>query len=183
MKKVFLSLLVICVLFLIYLKTETNFFNHVTLSDLEFPADTSVALSEEAITDSVYQEDGGEAQGAVIAGTSDVPQTEEAMDASKSDAEFPGGNIALRNYISDNLKYPIDEKIKGIQGTCIIQFVVNADGTIAVPTIISPIKNGSKCNKEALRIIQSMPQWVPGTFNGKDVPSIVTLPIKFDINN
>jgi TonB family protein len=185
MKQFFLSVFVVVVIFLIYLKLETRFFENVSLPSINnasIAADSAEALSAESIRDSVYSENVEVAQDAVIAVESAVA-TEEVMDASRSDAEYPGGTLALASYLSANLKYPEDERKKGIEGTCYVQFVVNADGSISVPTIIKPIKNGTKCNKEALRIIKAMThEWVPATINGKDIPSVVTLPIKFRIN-
>jgi TonB family protein len=183
MKQFFLSILVVVILFLIYLKFETQFFENLSLPKIDTSSsnDVSEVSSMDAITDSVFQVDEGAAQNAVIAGESDVA-TEEVMDASRSDAEYPGGMMALRDYIAENLKYPEDERKKGIHGTCNVQFVVNADGTISVPTIISPIKNGPKCNKEVIRLIKSMPEWVPAAINGKDISSVVSLPIKFVID-
>jgi TonB family protein len=183
MKQFFISILVVGVLFLVYLKLETQFFENLSLPRINTSSsnDVSEVSSMDAITDSVFQVDEGAAQNAVIAGESDVA-TEEVMDASRSDAEYPGGMMALRDYIAENLKYPEDERKRGIHGTCNVQFVVNTDGSISIPTIITPIKNGTKCNKEALRVIKAMPHWVPATINGKDMPSVVSLPIKFELD-
>jgi periplasmic protein TonB len=186
MKQFFLSILVVGIIFLIYLKFETDFFENVSLTSINnnesyADADTVEVESAEAITDSVYQGDKDAVQNAVVAGESDVA-TEEVIDASRSDAEYPGGMLALSKYIVEHLKYPEDERKKGIHGTCKVQFVVNIDGSISIPTIITPIKNGTKCNKEALRVIKAMPHWVPATINGKDMPSVVSLPIKFELD-
>jgi TonB family protein len=182
MKQIFLSLLVISVLFLIYLKTETHFFENLSLPEINRLSTTDTAINaEEVFADSVYQGDNGEAQDAQVAGQSEAA-LDAVADASRSEAQYPGGMAALTSFIGWNLKYPEDERKRGINGTCVVQFVVNADGTISVPTIISPIKNGPKCNKEVIRLIKSMPEWVPATINGKDMPSVVSLPIKFEIN-
>jgi periplasmic protein TonB len=183
MKQFFLSILVVGILFLVYLKLETDFFENLNLSATNTfsSADTTNVADMETSTDSVFQGDGSPVQNAIIAGESDVV-TEEVMDASRSDAEYPGGMMALRDYISEHLIYPEDERKRGIHGTCNVQFVVNTDGSISIPTIITPIKNGTKCNKEALRVIKAMPHWVPATINGKDMPSVVSLPIKFELD-
>jgi TonB family protein len=187
MKQFFLSVLVVGIIFLIYLKFETPFFDNISLTTINnnesyADADTAEALSAEVVTDSVYAEDAGALMDAAVAGTSDAT-TEGVMDASKSDAEFPGGTTALRDYIEAHLKYPEDEKKRGVYGTSIVQFLVNTDGTISAPIIIHPIKNGPKCNKEVIRLIQSMPNWSPATIDGKDIPSLVTLPVKFELGN
>jgi TonB family C-terminal domain len=90
---------------------------------------------------------------------------------------FPGGNDALSQYLSKNIKYPGDAVDKGIQGSVICQFVVTKDGSITDVKVVRSVD--SDLDKEAVRVIQSMPKWTPGTQRGKEVNVRYTMPVNF----
>lgn len=85
------------------------------------------------------------------------------------------GNLAA--YLQKNLRYPDFAKENNIEGRVIIQFVVNEDGSIGNAIIKKGIGGG--CNEEALRVVNTMPNWKPGMQNGKHVKVYYTLPITF----
>lgn len=91
--------------------------------------------------------------------------------------EFPGGDTALYNYLLKNIHYPDSAKIKGIQGTVYVRFIVEADGTVTNVTLLRGIGGG--CDEEAIRVVQAMPKWKAGKQNGQAVAVYFTLPIKF----
>ncbi|MCX6236335.1 MAG: TonB family protein [Bacteroidia bacterium] len=93
--------------------------------------------------------------------------------------EFPGGEKAMMKFISRNLRYPNEATSIGLQGTVITSFIVRKDGKI----INARIVNGPSfsVNAEALRVINSMPNWTPGKNNGKAVNSLFTVPLRFII--
>jgi len=91
--------------------------------------------------------------------------------------EFPGGNEAMTTFLMNNLKYPEDAKEIGITGKVYITFVVETDGSITDVKIIRGI--GSSCDEEAVRVVKSMPNWVPGKQNNIPVSVRFNLPIKF----
>ena len=93
--------------------------------------------------------------------------------------EFPGGERAMMNFIQLSLNYPHYERDAGITGTSYVNFVVEEDGTIAEVKILRGLSGGSGCDKEALRVINSMPKWKPGSQYGKPVRVYFNLPIKF----
>lgn len=95
--------------------------------------------------------------------------------------EFPGGNAALMAYLKKNIKYPTICQEQGIQGRVIVQFVVNADGSIVDPQLIKPIN--PYLDKEALRVVSGMPKWKPGEQRGKAVRVKFTLPVTFRLSN
>lgn len=95
--------------------------------------------------------------------------------------EFPGGNAALMAYLKKNIKYPTICQEQGIQGRVIVQFVVNADGSIVDPQVIKPIN--PYLDKEALRVVSGMPKWKPGEQRGKAVRVKFTLPVTFRLSN
>jgi TonB family protein len=93
---------------------------------------------------------------------------------------FPGGEKALLNYIAKNLKYPVEAQKKGIQGRVILRFVVASSGKttrVEVMRSLSPV-----LDKEAVRVVESLPDWTPGKQNGVNVNVYYTLPISFRLN-
>jgi TonB family protein len=92
--------------------------------------------------------------------------------------EYPGGVQAMMQFLSDNIKYPKDAQEKAIEGRVICQFIVEKDGSIVEVTIASSSGNAS-LDKEAIRVIQSMPKWKPGKQRGKPVRVKYTVPVNF----
>ncbi|MBR0036935.1 MAG: M56 family metallopeptidase [Bacteroidales bacterium] len=94
--------------------------------------------------------------------------------------EFPGGEVALWEFMKNSLHYPEDALKTGTEGRVIISFIVEKDGSISSPVIEkSPHESLSK---EAIRIINSMPKWKPGMQRGQVVRVKYVLPISFRLN-
>ena len=93
--------------------------------------------------------------------------------------EFPGGMAACLKYLSQNIKYPVMAQENGIQGRVIVQFVVNSDGSIVDPVVVRSVD--PSLDREALRVIQSMPKWKPGQQRGKAVRVRYTVPVTFKL--
>lgn len=93
---------------------------------------------------------------------------------------FPGGDIEMQRFIRDNLKYPVIAQENGIQGRVTIRFVVTKDGSISDVQVLRGID--ASCDKEAVRVVKSMPKWIPGKQNGRNVPVYFTLPVVFRLN-
>jgi len=92
--------------------------------------------------------------------------------------EFPGGQQAMMRYIAERIDYPIEAFQQGIQGRVICQFVVDIDGRIT-DVVIAKSSGDSSLDREARRIIKSMPKWKPGKQNGRNVKVKYTLPVTF----
>lgn len=92
---------------------------------------------------------------------------------------FPGGSAALYKFIRENLRYPKAALDKGIQGRVIITFIVETDGSISSIKVIKGI--GSGCEEEAVRMIASMPRWIPGKQHGAPVRVQFNLPLRFSL--
>lgn len=93
--------------------------------------------------------------------------------------QFPGGQIAMLKYIMENIKYPEQAMKEGIQGRVTVRFIVEKDGSISdVKPVLSvhPL-----LNKEAVRVVKSMPKWSPGKHNGKPVRVRFNLPVMFKL--
>ena len=91
--------------------------------------------------------------------------------------DFPGGMAALMKYLGTNIKYPTISQEMGSAGKVIVQFVVDKDGTITNPTVARGVD--AYLDKEAIRVISSMPKWKPGVQNGKKVRVKYTVPVVF----
>ena len=92
--------------------------------------------------------------------------------------EFPGGAQAMMKYIAENIKYPVIAQENGIQGRVICQFVVEKDGKVSDIQVVRSSGEAS-LDKEAIRVINSMPKWKPGKQRGKPVRVKYTLPVNF----
>lgn len=91
--------------------------------------------------------------------------------------EFPGGTEGLFKYLAENVKFPKSEQGKDVDARVITTFTVETDGSITGAKIAKG--QGEAFDQEALRVINAMPKWVPGTRNGKAVSVKYTLPIRF----
>lgn len=110
----------------------------------------------------------------------DEPIIETIFDVVEEVPEFLGGIEKLYEYLSENINYPEQAKDFSIQGKVFVQFVVWKDGTIKD---VKVVKGSHKLlNKEALRVINNMPNWIPGKQRGINVNARFTLPIKFRIS-
>ena len=93
--------------------------------------------------------------------------------------EFPGGAGEMMKYIQKNIHYPEIEKEAGITGKCFVKFVVEQDGSISNVEILKGVAGGPGCDKEAMRVIKSMPKWNIGKQNGRPVRVYFNVPISF----
>jgi protein TonB len=93
--------------------------------------------------------------------------------------EFPGGELALRKWISNNIKYPVIAAENGIQGKVYVQFVVDRDGSVSNARIARGVD--PSLDQEALRVVNSLPKWKPGKQRGKPVRVSYTVPINFQL--
>lgn len=90
---------------------------------------------------------------------------------------FPGGTGALMQYLSSHIKYPVVAEENGIQGRVICTFVVERDGGVTDVKVMKGVD--PSLDKEACRVINSMPKWIPGKQNGSAVRVKYTLPVTF----
>lgn len=95
--------------------------------------------------------------------------------------QFPGGEAEMYRFISENLKYPVVDQETGIQGRVTVRFVVTKTGEISDIQLLKGVS--ISCDKEAMRVIKSMPRWIPGKNNGEPVQVYFTLPIVFKLKS
>lgn len=90
---------------------------------------------------------------------------------------FPGGDEALMKYLGKNIKYTRMAQDRGVQGTCVIEFVVNKDGSVVDPVVLK--KLDPDLDNNALEVVKKMPKWQPGLQRGKPVRVKYRLPVAF----
>ena len=96
-------------------------------------------------------------------------------------AQFPGGPDSLKSFLQKNLHYPQEVQDEGIEGVVVVQFIVEKDGSISDAKAIRSVD--SLLDTEVLRVVQSMPKWIPAEMDGKAVRSIFKLPVRFKLSN
>lgn len=94
--------------------------------------------------------------------------------------EFPGGDLELRKQIAQSVQYPEIAKENGIQGRVFVQFVVNQKGKVEQVKVVRGVD--PSLDKEAIRVIENLPDWKPGSQRGKPVKVSFTVPINFQLN-
>ena len=93
--------------------------------------------------------------------------------------QFPGGEAALMKYIESHIKYPPLAATNKVQGKVIVQFVVKKDGSIGEVKVVRSVDKD--LDKEAIRVIKTLPKFTPGRQNGQAVSVWYTLPVSFKL--
>lgn len=104
-------------------------------------------------------------------------EVEEIFVIAEQMPSFPGGENELRKFLAQSVKYPVIAQENGIQGRVFVTFVVDKTGSITNAKVARGID--PNLDKEALRVVNSMPKWSPGMQRGKPVKVTYTVPINF----
>ena len=139
-------------------------------------------LTESKVTISIADVQGTDEEGGVLVEdlkqvVTEAPVEEEVFDMVEQAPQFPGGQAELMSWLGKNIRYPVIAQENGIQGRVVCQFVVGSDGSVRDIKVVRSLD--PSCDKEAVRVIQSMPKWIPGRQNGKAVSVRYTLPVIF----
>lgn len=94
-------------------------------------------------------------------------------------ASFKGGMEAMISYLKSNVHYPEAAFKKGIQGKVLVEFIVRKDGSLTDVKLFKSVH--PELDKEALRVVKSMPKWIPGKDKGKYVNVHYVLHIQFKL--
>jgi len=94
--------------------------------------------------------------------------------------EYPGGTDALLKFLSENVHYPAEAAEEKKEGRAVVQFIVRKDGSISDIAVVRSAGD-ERLDKEAVRVVESMPAWTPGEMRGKLVDVKFTVPIKFSL--
>lgn len=104
----------------------------------------------------------------------------EVFDYTEEPAAFVGGKSALDQFIAKNIRRPESVEQGIIRGNVYVKFIVSETGEISAVNILKGIPACPECGEEAIRLINSMPNWIPAKQSGKAVKSYVGLPVKFE---
>ena len=111
--------------------------------------------------------------------TAQTKKNNMAYDVVEVMPQYPGGQIAMMKYIMENIKYPKQAMKEGIQGRVTVSFIVEKDGRVSNVRLLRSVQ--SALDKEAIRVVKSMPKWSPGKQNGKPVRVRFNLPVMFKL--
>ena len=169
------------------LKSSIKFTAPVIKKDEEVHEDNEIKSQEELTSTKVAisiadVKGNDEANGKDIADLKQVvtqaePEPEKVFDMVEQMPQFPGGQAEMMQFISKNMKYPTIAQENGTQGRVTCQFVVGADGKVRDVKVLRGVD--PYLDKEAVRVIMSMPKWIPGKQNGKAVSVKYTIPVMF----
>jgi len=115
----------------------------------------------------------------VMEGTADI-STEMPFVVVEEMPMFPGGDSTLLSYIMQNTKYPESAKTNKIQGRVIIRFCVNSTGSVDRVSVLKSVS--PEIDTEAIRVVSSLPSFIPGRQGGKPVPVWYMVPVNFALN-
>ncbi len=93
--------------------------------------------------------------------------------------EFNGGEAAMYKWLGENIVYPSAAAEEGVSGRVVVEFVVGKDGSITNVRVVRP--RHPALDKEAVRVVKAMPNWIPGRNNGQPVKVTYTLPVTFKL--
>ena len=110
-----------------------------------------------------------------------TPDSNKAYDVVDEMPQFPGGPSALFEFISKNIQYPKEAEDANLQGRVIVSFVVEKDGSVSNAKVVRPID--PLLDAEALRVVNSMPKWIPGKQNGEAIRIKYTVPVTFRLED
>lgn len=145
-----------------------------TLTIVEDDAD----VEETAIVSSEELNQAVEIKYVPVAVEEEEPEEQTIFEVVEEMPEFPNGGMAgLMQFLSKNIKYPTIAQENGTQGRVTVQFVVNKDGSIVDAKVLRGVD--PYLDKEALRVIGTMPKWKPGKQRGKPVRVKYTVPVMF----
>ena len=107
----------------------------------------------------------------------DAPVTGEVYEVADKMPEFPGGMTGLMQHLSKNIRYPAEAHTNNIQGRVVVSVIINTDGKATNAKIVQGV--APSLDAEALRVTGTMPDWIPGTKDGKPVNVKYTFPVVF----
>lgn len=110
------------------------------------------------------------------------PDTLSIFTSVERSAEFPGGFSAMVAYLGKHIIYPEEEQEDRIEGKVVVQFVVRRDGSVEDIEVLRGVAGGIGLEREAVRVVKTMPLWKPAMNNGVTVNSRVTVPIMFHLS-
>ena len=112
----------------------------------------------------------------------DSVKTSEVLELKEEMPEYQGGPQKMMEFVQKTMVYPKKEKKKKIGGLVKLKFTVDSSGDLS-NIIISQTSGNENLDNEAIRIVSNMPKWKPGKQNGKPIPVLFNLPVRFNYKN
>lgn len=140
--------------------TDEDFDDELEIEDVEADADEEVEVKE------IEEEEEEETESQVFVRAETMPS-------------FPGGPNAMYKFLAKKMRYPTIAQENGIQGRVFVGFVVDKDGSITNVKVLRPVD--PYLDKEAVRVVKSMPKWSPGIQGSKKVRVSYTVPVNFKL--
>lgn len=155
----------------------------VQIDSLDYDPLEEIVVSEEVLPSDIGDgsNEGSNASSKQDGNLGNGEADDEIFVAVEQIAEFPGGNEALMKWLSENAKYPEDAYQNDIQGRVVVKFIIRKDGTVEDAVIQKGVCKS--LDMEALRVVRSMPKWIPAKNNGVNVHSWFKIPITFSLKN
>jgi periplasmic protein TonB len=143
--------------------------------------DTKIgAVNQEGIKDEGLAAPVDQGKGVVEAPKKDETDYDQTFTKVEIESEFPGGMAAWARYLNKTLHYPEEAQNNEIQGSVVVQFIVDKDGNVSnVEAISGPTEGGLR--DEAVRVIKKSGQWTPAVQNGRKVKSYKKQPVQFKL--
>lgn len=136
---------------------------------MKAPVVKELHIVEDAVEDEIY----------LFEEEEEVEEEEVVFTVVETMPEFPGGPVALRQYIADNIQYPAGVADISIEGKVFIEFIVDKDGNVTNVKVVRGFH--PLLDAEAVRVVQSMPKWKPGEQRGRKVPVKYIVPVSFKL--
>lgn len=106
-------------------------------------------------------------------------ETPKVFEIAEQMPRFPDGETEMMKFLGDNIKYPVKAQEAGIHGRVVVRFVVTPTGAIDDVKVMRGVD--PELDEEAVRVVKSMPAWIPGVQNGEKVAVYYTLPVTFKL--
>ena len=110
-----------------------------------------------------------------------APQSKKVYRSVDQMPQFPGGEAGLMRYLQSNINYPANAAMNNIGGRVILQFVVEKDGHIGEVKVVRSID--PEIDAEAVRVVKSLPDFIPGRLDGEPVAVWYTIPVSFKVQS
>lgn len=158
---------------------DKEFDDKKEVKDLSEVQENEAQLGAKDVTEGTNDLNKQQVQEKVIVEEIVQPKPEQIFTAVEQKPQFPGGEAALMKWLSSHIQYPVMAQEEGAQGRVVVQFVVERDGTIGQTKIARG--RHPELDKEAVRLVKSLPKFIPGKNNGQAVRCWFTLPINFKL--
>ena len=109
------------------------------------------------------------------------PERENVFVTYEEPPKYPGGNEACFKFIEENIKYPAEAIAQKLEGRVIVQFIIDRDGSVIEPKVyrgVNPL-----LDQEAIRVVGSMPKWIPGKFKYELIRCKMVIPVTFSLKD